>query len=183
MTIEQRLDQLERQSQRIERKNRRLTAALTMMAVAICAVVTVAATGENNGEFEVITTKFLFADVAKFGTAAATKVLVGNDAGKIVVSLGSNDNGSGLVVTKSATGDELVVLNSSVSDEGTVNTYAPGRTNRVSMGATDDGSGGMMVVCNKTGEQIVQLRADEYGNGVVGAWNRKGTGRTLQPGP
>jgi len=25
--------------------------------------------------------------------------------------------------------------------------------------------------------------ADEYGNGVVGAWNRKGKGRTLTPGP
>ena len=35
MTIEQRLDQLERQNQRIERKNKRVTAALTVMAVAI----------------------------------------------------------------------------------------------------------------------------------------------------
>jgi hypothetical protein len=36
---------------------------------------------------------------------------------------------------------------------------------------------------NKTGEEVAQLYADEYGNGVVGAWNRKGKGRTLQPGP
>ena len=43
MTIEQRLEQLELQNQRIERKNRRLTAALAVMAVAICAVVTMAA--------------------------------------------------------------------------------------------------------------------------------------------
>ena len=35
MTIEQRLDQL-------EKRNKRLTVALTLMAVAICAVVTVA---------------------------------------------------------------------------------------------------------------------------------------------
>ena len=33
------------------------------------------------------------------------------------------------------------------------------------------------------GEEIVDLMADEYGNGVVGAWNRKGKGRTLEPGP
>ena len=34
-----------------------------------------------------------------------------------------------------------------------------------------------------TGEEVVQLRADEYGNGLVGAYNRKGKGRTLKPGP
>jgi len=42
MTIEQRLDQL-------EKRNKRLTVALTLMAVAICAVVTVAATGDKDG--------------------------------------------------------------------------------------------------------------------------------------
>ena len=47
MTIEQRLEQLELQNQRIERKNRRLTAALTVMAMAICAVVTMAATDDG----------------------------------------------------------------------------------------------------------------------------------------
>ena len=36
---------------------------------------------------------------------------------------------------------------------------------------------------NKTGEGVVQLYADDYGNGVVGAFNRKGKGRTLEPGP
>ena len=34
-----------------------------------------------------------------------------------------------------------------------------------------------------TGESIATMYADEYGNGVVGAWNRKGKGRTLKPGP
>ena len=36
---------------------------------------------------------------------------------------------------------------------------------------------------NKTGEGVVQLSVDDYGNGVVGAYHRKGKGRTLQPGP
>ena len=44
MTIEQRLEHLEQQNQRTQRTNKRLTVALTMMAVAICAVVTMAAT-------------------------------------------------------------------------------------------------------------------------------------------
>ena len=36
-------------------------------------------------------------------------------------------------------------------------------------------------ILNKTGEEVVQILADEYGNGKVGAYNRKGKGRTLQP--
>ena len=33
---------------------------------------------------------------------------------------------------------------------------------------------------NKTGEGVVHLSVDDYGNGVVGAYNRKGKGRTLE---
>ena len=40
-----------------------------------------------------------------------------------------------------------------------------------------DESGGRIAVGNKTGETIVTLSADDYGNGEVGAWNRKGKGR------
>ena len=45
MTIEQRLDQL-------EKRNKRLTVALTMTVVAMAAVVTMAATGEKFGDLE-----------------------------------------------------------------------------------------------------------------------------------
>ena len=54
MTIEQRLEQLEPQNQRIERKNKRLTVALTLMAVAICAVVTMAATEWESRRFHTV---------------------------------------------------------------------------------------------------------------------------------
>ena len=40
--------------------------------------------------------------------------------------------------------------------------------------------GGQISVFNKTGERVITLDADEYGNGVVGAWNRKGKDRTLE---
>ena len=43
-------------------------------------------------------------------------------------------------------------------------------------------NGGALGINKKTGEAVVGLVADEYGNGVVGAYNRKGKGRTLQPG-
>ena len=46
-----------------------------------------------------------------------------------------------------------------------------------------DGDGAIMGLFNKTGEEIVQLYADEYSNGGVGVYNRKGKGRKLEPGP
>ena len=65
MTIEQRLDQL-------EKRNKRLTVALTLMAVAMCAAVTMAATGNKRGEFD---------------TVVARDIFVKNDMGRTAVSL------------------------------------------------------------------------------------------------
>ena len=44
-------------------------------------------------------------------------------------------------------------------------------------------AGGLVFVYNKTGEAIAEMSADEYGNGMVGAYSRKGKGRTLKSGP
>ena len=49
--------------------------------------------------------------------------------------------------------------------------------------ADSDDTSSLVSAYKKTGERIVKMYADDYGNGVVGAWNRKGTERTLQPGP
>ena len=176
MTLEQRLDHVEQQNerilqqnQRIERKNKRLTAALTLMAVAMCAVVTVAATSEKDGVFDEV---------------VARSIYVANDEGRYVVALESSIDGSGFVETMSAkngTKKRLVQLTSTVDGYGSVRTYQDNVRELVRLGATD--SGGFISVYNKTGEEIATLIADEYGNGVVGAWNRKGKGRTLKPGP
>ena len=113
-TTEQRLE-------RLEKHNERLTTALTVMAVAMCAAVTVAATGDKDGVFD---------------TVAARAIYVTNDEGDIVLGLGSTNGGNGLVK-----------------------------------------------VYNMMGEGIADMRAGPDGNGVVWAGNRKGMGRTLQPGP
>ena len=163
MTIEQRLDQL-------EKRNKRLTVALSMTVVAMCAVVTMAATGDKDGDFGIVTARTIF---------------VMNDAGEIVVSLGASDNGNGLVETRSAKGKDLVDLTSTVDGEGTVMTYQPNGKALVSLGATVGGGsvttyqlngkelvalgsipdGGGVWVNNKTGESIASMSADEYGNG------------------
>ena len=64
---------------------------------------------------------------------------------------------------------------------GTVTTYQPSGKEWMELGAGQNG--GYVEVYNKIGENVVDLCADEYGNGVVGTWNRKGKGRTLQSGP
>lgn len=170
MTIEERLDQL-------EKRNKRLTAALTLMAVAICAVVTVAATDDNIGRFDTV-----FADRIYAKTSIQAKwVFVTNNAGDSVLGLGADDGGNALVDMRSAKGEKLVTLGATVDRAGTVATYQPNGKELVDLSAND--SGGIIEVSNKTGEGIAQMFADEYGNGVVWAGNRKGKGRTLQPGP
>jgi len=44
-----------------------------------------------------------------------------------------------------------------------------------------EGNGALLEMYNKTGEAVIQAGTDEYGNGYVGAYNRKGKGRTLSP--
>ena len=155
MTIEQRLEQLElqnqrieRQNQQIERKNKRLTAVLAVLAVAICAVVTMAATGLKRGEFDIV---------------KARHIWVTNDAGDVVVGLDATDFGNGLVWTQSGKGEELVRLSSTDNGYGAVVTYQPNGKELVGLRANEDG--GLVYVYNKTGESIAQMFADEDGNG------------------
>jgi len=92
MTIEQRLEQVEHQNQRIQRTNKRLTVVLTMTVVAMAAVVTMAATELKDGYFDKVV-----------ANAVVTRtVVVQNDAGVPVVFLGATDVGNGLVMTVSA---------------------------------------------------------------------------------
>ena len=148
MTIEQRLEQVEQQNQKMQRTNKRLTVALTMTVVAMCAVVTMAATGEKDGDFD---------------TVVARRIIVTNGAGIPLVMLGVNSAGDGGMVTKSAKGNELVKLPSTPDGEGTVMTFQPNGKELVALGSNPDG--GRVWGNNKTGESIASMSADEYGNG------------------
>ena len=181
LTIEQRLDQL-------ERRNRRLTATLALMVVAICAVVTMAATGKKNGDFDVVTAKRILVKHDNGENAVTISSFFGygmvktyGPNGKELVVLGSTTDDHGMVKTYGSNGKELVRLTASTDGKGMVETYGSNGKELVTLGSTDNG--GAIEVYNKTGEGIVSMRADEYGNGEVGAWNRKGKGRTLHPGP
>jgi hypothetical protein len=109
MTVDERFEQLERKTQRLEKRNKRLTVALTMTVVAMAAVVTMAATGEKDGVFD---------------TVKARHILVTNDAGDIVVSLGANDGGDGVVWTQNLAGQVLINLGVDDGGDGLVSKYS-----------------------------------------------------------
>jgi hypothetical protein len=95
--------------------------------------------------------------------------------GKELVDLAATTEGDGAIITYSPTGKKLVGLAVTTEGDGAIITYSPTGKNLVSLGVTENG--GALYVHNRTGEAIVTLQADDYGNGEVGAWNRKGKGR------
>ena len=99
----------------------------------------------------------------------------------MLVEPSSATSHKGAITTYQPNGKELVKLTSTEGGGGSVTTYQSNGKELVDLGTSDNG--GLVYVFNKTGEFIAEMSADEYGNGVVGAWNRKGKGRTLQPGP
>jgi hypothetical protein len=133
-------------------------------------------------------------------------VLTYSAKGEKLVAL-SAASGNGTLSTYSAKGKELVELGVATGGNGTLSTYSTKGKKLVELGVTTDSdgmlvvnsadgkkgvrldghsrenTGGLLNLYNKTGESVVQLSADEYGNGVVYAGNRKGKGRTLRSGP
>ena len=74
-----------------------------------------------------------------------------------------------------------MVVSLRFKETGSVTTYQPNGRKGVRLGAVSDG--GAIAIFHKTGDPIIDLHPGDYGNGVVGAWNRKGKRRTLKPGP
>ena len=152
MTIEQRVDQLEKQ-------NKRFKIAFTVLAVALCGMVSMAATDSKDGEFDrlQVGTLHVTGEISALGNIlsasliGATKMQVSGDDGG-AVTFGVTEEGDGKIVT-----------------------YSSSNKPTVSIGSTPNG--GFVVVHNKTGDEVVQLKADIYKNGEVWALNRKGKGR------
>ena len=143
----------------LKKRNKRLTVTLTMTVVAMCAVVTMAATELKDGDFDTVRAKNIFVENA----VMAQSVAVISGENKLAVSLGVAGDGNGTVTTYETNGSELF--------------------GKILVDLTASPNGGLVEVFNTAGEDVVQMYADDYGNGVVGAYNRKGIGRTLEPGP
>ncbi|MDB4698974.1 hypothetical protein OAF45_02410 [Candidatus Latescibacteria bacterium] len=139
MTVDERFEQLERKTQRLEKRNKRLTVALTMMAVVVCAVVTMAATGDKDGRF----------DKVMANAVMARYIYVTNDTGDIVVRLGAT-NGDGTVTTYQPNGKKLVGLGA--TDNGGM-VAVLNKTGKIVVGMSPDEYGnGAVVASNLKGE-------------------------------
>ena len=84
------------------------------------------------------------------------------------------------LVIRNSNGDEIAYLGASTAGSGLFHIYHKAGTRMTGAGVHKDDSGGLITLYNKTGEGIKQIDLDDYGNGVVGAYNRKGKGRTLE---
>ena len=65
MTVEQRLEQVELKNQqmqlqnkKIQLSNRRLSVALKIVVAVMCAVMTMAASSDNRGDFDIVTARY-----------------------------------------------------------------------------------------------------------------------------
>ena len=88
-----------------------------------------------------------------------------------------------LLRVSSKTGTDLIYAGADTDGNGNLRVGSKTGTDLIYAGGAPDETGFFIEGRNKTGESVVQLHADEYGNGIVYAGNRKGEGRTLKPGP
>jgi hypothetical protein len=117
---------------------------------------------------------------ANDGIIRAKGLVITNDEGLSVIRAAVTDNGNGLLTVKSKTGQDLIQAGSADGD-GVLTVKSKTGQDLINAGASSTGDGFMFEGYNKTGEVVVQLKADDYGNGLVGAYNRKGMGRELKP--
>ena len=181
MSIEQRLEQVEKQT-------KRLRIAVVVLATALCGVVSMAATERQDGVFDTVVANAIYVKNNEGVSLVRIIATDGGDGlvttynynGKTVnklVGLSVTKNDEGKVTTYGPTGKQLVDVTTSVNGSGKVTTYASTGKDLLTLGDTENG--GAIDVLNKMGEVIITLQADDYGNGEVGAWNRNRKGRIL----
>jgi len=188
-TVEQRIERLERGLKRY----RNLTVALGLGLVGL---VTVAATEHTPERSE--------AEQIVAGTITCQRLAVVNEEGQRVVWLRSMEasggrldiynragtattricnGGGGFLQIRSEEGKEGFWVGAMPAGGAMYVFDADGKGRVRVLGDTAVGTGGYVSITNKTGESVARILVDEYGNGVVGAYNRKGKGKTLKPGP
>jgi hypothetical protein len=150
-TVEQRLERLERSQKRY----RFATIGL------LCLMIAGVSMGQTKGVEDIV----------------CRSVTVVQDDGFPVVKIKAWDLGGQITVMN----DKLLpttIISQTDDGGGLIGIYSSLSKKLVLLGGIEDG--GKINIYNKTGEEIITMLADDYGNGVVGVWNRKGKGRTLE---
>jgi hypothetical protein len=105
---------------------------------------------------------------------------VQDSAGKPLISAGANTDGYGLLTVANKEGKDMIYAGANTDGDGLLKVKNKEGKDLIYAGVTE--SGGFLNIENITGEDVVELRTDDYGHGYIGVWDRKGKGRTLQPG-
>ena len=112
---------------------------------------------------------------------AAGELSIYNGQGQKLARLSATKDGQGMLATYNHDGEGVIALGATKDGKGAFTTYNGQGQKLVSLSATDQG--GAISVWNNNGQAASTIRADERGNGEVGAWNHEGKGRKLTPGP
>ena len=146
MNLEQRVEQLEQQ-------NRRQRGFSLVLAVALCGVVSIAATDITKS------------DKGYFDTVMAKNILVINDTGETVVLIAPDEASNGAIVTYSASGNEMVAIHSDKGDNGIISTYEPDGKSLVRI-SSDSAYAGSISTYSTTGKQVV-IGSNKGGDGRI----------------
>ena len=108
------------------------------------------------------------------------RLRVNSKEGKSLIFAGRGLRGNGMLAVSSKEGKRLLYAGAGPEGNGTLTLSSKEGILQFILGSGDNGA--FASLYNKPKECIIELRADEYGNGVVGAYNGKGKGRTLESG-
>jgi hypothetical protein len=166
MTLEDRVDALERHVSRYR-------GAMMVMALVLVAGV-VMGQAPRDVEFREITCRKLTfgAQGEGIGELSADAMIFRGKDGGIIISHSMVN-----FVTKDSTGPSVSV--GLFQGVGVIAVHQ--EDGNIGVGLASDSRGGEITVYNNTRDKVITMKTDEYGNGVVGAYNRKGLGRTLTP--
>ena len=167
MSIEQRLEQVERQT-------KRLRIAVVVLAAALCGVVSMAATKKE---------LFTHSDVGKFGGVysdfvVTKRILVNSDEGKTMVDIDGTTGDSGIVRIYNSTLGKISVALAGTDKGGYIATYGPYDNSTVTLNSTS--YGGSIFVSNKIGKTAIGLIANDSGNGEISVWDISGEASILK---
>ena len=118
MSIEQRLEQVERQT-------KRLRMAVVVLATALCGVVSMAATDGDIGVFSAVQTDVMFAKnvVADMAVVRSLSVANDNDGERVVIYLGSDGKDNGMLKLYNKTGESIINLTSDTQGNGFIGVW------------------------------------------------------------
>jgi len=90
-----------------------------------------------------------------------------NQTGQGLIYAGIGESGDGLLIVSNKSGQDVIYAGSDTEGNGLLTVSNKSGQDVIYAGGDMDGDGAFVELFNKTGETVVELYADEDGNGVV----------------